>query len=365
MNDNADVLDYKITKTAINSNRRYAYEEVQAMIDGGDGDFKEEIMILNSLATKLRDKRMKEGSINFHSEEVKFILDDKMKPIDTYVKIQTEANMLIEDFMLLANKTVAEAIGKSDKYKNFTFVYRVHDEPNPEKLYNFIQLVSKLGYSMDISSREKLVKSYNTLFDTVSGKGEKNLVETVAVRTMAKAVYSTFNIGHYGLAFPFYTHFTSPIRRYPDLMVHRLIEAYLFEQKPSANKEDYEELCRHSSEMEKRAAEMERESVKYKQAEFLQDQIGKEFDGLISGVSKWGIYVELVDSKCEGLVRYNTLDDDFNYLDEENFCVIGQKYGKVYRLDDEVRVRVENVDLIKKQLDFVMVDKKVFKKKRK
>lgn len=364
MNDNADVLDYKIVKTVINSNRRYAYEEVQSMIDGADGDFKEEIMIFNRLAIKLRDKRMKEGSINFHSEEVKFILDNNMKPVDTYVKVQTEANMLIEDFMLLANKTVAETMGKSEKYKDYTFVYRVHDEPNPEKLYNFIQLVSKLGYSMDISSREKLVKSYNTLFDTVSGKGEKNLVETVAVRTMAKAIYSTFNIGHYGLAFPFYTHFTSPIRRYPDLMVHRLIEAYLFEQKPSADKEHYEELCRHSSEMEKRAAEMERESVKYKQAEFLQDQIGKEFDGLISGVSKWGIYVELVNSKCEGLVRYNTLDDDFYYLDEENFCVIGQRYGKIYRLGDEVRVMVENVDLIKKQLDFVMVNKKVDKKRR-
>lgn len=347
MNSNADILDYKIAKTVIKSNRRYAYEEVQEMIEGGDGEFKDEIMTLNDLATKLRDKRMKEGSINFHSEEVKFILDENMKPVDTYIKVQNEANMLIEDFMLIANKTVAETIGKSNKFKDYTFVYRIHDEPNPEKLYNFIQLVSKLGYTMDISSREKLVKSYNTLFDTVSGKGEKNLVETVAVRTMAKAIYSTVNIGHYGLAFPFYTHFTSPIRRYPDLMVHRLLEYYLFENKPSANQEYYEELCRHSSEMEKRAAEMERESVKYKQAEFLQDQIGKEFDGLISGVSKWGIYVELVNSKCEGLVRYNSLEDDYYYLDEENFRVIGQSYGKIYRIGDEVRVKVESVDLIK------------------
>lgn len=365
MNSNADILDYKIAKTVIKSNRRYAYEEVQEMIEGGDGEFKDEIMTLNDLATKLRDKRMKEGSINFHSEEVKFILDENMKPVDTYIKVQNEANMLIEDFMLIANKTVAETIGKSNKFKDYTFVYRIHDEPNPEKLYNFIQLVSKLGYTMDISSREKLVKSYNTLFDTVSGKGEKNLVETVAVRTMAKAIYSTINIGHYGLAFPFYTHFTSPIRRYPDLMVHRLLEYYLFENKPSANQEYYEELCRHSSEMEKRAAEMERESVKYKQAEFLQDQIGKEFDGLISGVSKWGIYVELVNSKCEGLVRYNSLEDDYYYLDEENFRVIGQSYGKIYRIGDEVRVKVESVDLIKKQLDFVMVKKNNAKKKRK
>ncbi len=365
MNNNADILNYKIAKTVIKSNRRYTYEEVQEMIEGGDGEFKDEITTLNDLATKLRDKRMKEGSINFHSEEVKFILDENMKPVDTYVKVQNEANMLIEDFMLIANKTVAETIGKNDKFKDYTFVYRIHDEPNPEKLYNFIQLVSKLGYAMDISSREKLVKSYNTLFDTVNGKGEKNLVETVAVRTMAKAIYSTVNIGHYGLAFPFYTHFTSPIRRYPDLMVHRLLEYYLFENKPSANQEYYEELCRHSSEMEKRATEMERESVKYKQAEFLQDQIGKEFDGLISGVSKWGIYVELVNSKCEGLVRYNSLEDDYYYLDEENFRVIGQSYGKIYRIGDEVRVKVESVDLIKKQLDFVMVKKNNAKKKRK
>lgn len=315
-------------------------------------------MTLNDLATKLRAKRMKEGCINFHSEEVKFILDENGKPIDTYVKIQKEANMLIEDFMLLANKTVAETIAKpGSRFKDYTFVFRIHDEPNPEKLYNFIQLVSKLGYSMNISSREKLVKSYNALFNAVDGKGEKNLVESVAIRTMAKAVYSTTNIGHYGLAFPYYTHFTSPIRRYPDLMAHRLIERYLIENQPSVDKEEYENLCHHASEMEKRAAEMERESVKYKQAEYLQDQIGKVFDGLISGISKWGIYVELKKSKCEGLVRYNELSDDFYYLDEENFRVIGQDYGNIYQLGDEVKVQVKNVNLIKKQLDFVIVSK--------
>ncbi len=354
LNENADIINKWIGKTVIRSNRRYAYEEVQDMIEGADGDNKKELMILNDLATKLRAIRMKEGCINFHSEEVKFILDENGKPIDTYVKVQKEANMLIEDFMLLANKTIAEAIAKSDKYKDYTFVFRIHDEPNPEKLYNFIQLVSKLGYSMNISSREKLVKSYNSLFNAVEGKGEKNLIETVAIRTMAKAVYSTTNIGHYGLAFPYYTHFTSPIRRYPDLMVHRLIERYLMENQPSVDKEEYEELCHHASEMEKRAAEMERESVKYKQAEYLQDHIGKVFDGLISGVSKWGIYVELKDSKCEGLIRYTDLNDDFYYLDEENFRVIGQDYGNIYRLGDEVKVRVKSVNLIRKQLDFEM-----------
>ena len=370
MDDNANVLNHWIGKTIIKSCRRYAYEEVQAMIEGGDGDYKDQILTFHHLATKLREKRKAQGSLNFHTEEVKFILDEHGKPIDTYIRVQNESHELIEDFMLLANRTVAETFGKSDsKWHNFTFVYRVHDEPNPEKLNNFLRLISRLGYTMDISTRSKLVKSYNKLFEDVEGKGEKNLVETVAIRTMAKAVYSTDNIGHYGLSFDYYTHFTSPIRRYPDLMVHRLIERYLIENQGSVDKKEYEEYCVHTSEMEKQAEEMERQSVKYKQAEYLQDKIGQMFEGLISGVSKWGVYVELKGNKCEGLVRYDDMPGDYYYLDEENFRVIGQESGRVLQLGDEVKVIVKNVNLLKRQMDFELIleetRRKATKKKRK
>lgn len=364
MDDEANIYNNWIGKTIIKSCRRYTYEEVQAMIEGGDGDYKEEILTFNKLATKLREKRMEAGSINFHTEEVKFVLDENKKPIDTYIREQNESHELIEDFMLLANRTVAETFGgKESKWKNHTFVFRVHDEPNPEKLNKFILLISRLGYSMDISTRSKLVNSYNKLFQDVEGKGEKNLVEQVAVRTMAKAVYTTDNIGHYGLAFDYYTHFTSPIRRYPDLMVHRLIERYLIDGQPSADKKKYEEMCLHSSDMEKQAEEMERQSVKFKQAEYLQDKIGQVFDGLVSGVSKWGVYVELKGNKCEGMVRYEDLPGDFYFLDEDNFRVIGEDTGKVIQLGDEVKVRIKAVDLFKRQMDFVILDDGMGKKK--
>lgn len=356
MDDEANIYNRWIGKTIIKSCRRYTYEEVQAMIEGGDGDYKDEILVFNSLATKLREKRMAAGSINFHTEEVKFILDENKKPIDTYVREQNESHELIEDFMLLANRTVAETFGKPDsKWRNYTFVYRVHDEPNPEKLNKFMLLISRLGYTMDISSRNKLVASYNKLFSDVEGKGEKNLIESVAVRTMAKAIYTTDNIGHYGLAFDYYTHFTSPIRRYPDLMVHRLIERYLIENQSSVDKKDYEEMCLHASEMEKQAEEMERQSVKYKQAEYLKDKIGQVFEGLVSGVSKWGLFVELKGNKCEGLVRYENLPGDYYYLDEDNFRVIGEDTGHVIQLGDEVKVVVKSVDLFKHKMDFEML----------
>ena len=366
MDDEATIYDRWIGKTVIKSCRRYTYEEVQTMIEGGEGDYKEEILTFHKLATKLREQRMAAGSINFHSEEVRFILDENKKPIDTYIRVQNESHELIEDFMLLANRTVAETFGKPEsRWSHHTFVYRIHDEPNPEKLNKFMLLLSRLGYSLDVSNRDKLVRSYNKLFEDVEGKGEKNLIESVAVRTMAKAVYSTDNIGHYGLSFDYYTHFTSPIRRYPDLMVHRLTERYLIENQGSVDKKDYEEMCKHASEMEKQAEEMEGQSIKYKQAEYLQDKIGQVFDGLVSGVSKWGLFVELKGNKCEGLVRYESLPGDIYYLDDDNFRVIGQNTGRIIQLGDEVRVRVQSVDLFKHKMDFEILADWPMPKKRK
>ncbi len=356
INDKAEVLSHWFGKTVIRSNRRFAYEEVQKIIETEEGEHVKKILKLNALAVIMRDARFKNGAINFNTPEIRFKLDEKGKPIETYVKESKEANHLVEEFMLLANKSVATFIGKPQNNKKpKTFVYRVHDEPNPEKLNTFNQFLNRLGYKLEIQSHDTLAKSFNRLFNDIKGKGEENMIETIAIRTMSKAYYSTDNIGHYGLSFPFYTHFTSPIRRYPDTMVHRLLESYL-EGKRSADKEAYEEKCVHSSDMEKRAAEAERASVKYKQVEFLLDKVGKTFDGLISGVSKWGIFVELVESKSEGLIRFNDMKDDYYYLDEDNYQIIGKRYGQKLRLGDPVRVLVKNVDMEKRQLDFELVE---------
>ena len=351
----ANVISQWFGRTVINSDRRFNYDEVQDIIEKNKGEFVNEINVLHRLASKLRDARFKNGSINFATQEVKFKLDEDGTPLSVYVKEQKDSNRLIEDFMLLANKKVAEFIGKKKtQEKPKTFIYRIHDQPSPEKLTTFIEFLGKLGYSLKINSQESLAQSYNDLFKQIAGKGEENMIETIAIRTMAKAEYSTDNIGHYGLAFQYYSHFTSPIRRYPDLMVHRLLDHYLGGGQ-STSKAVYEDKCQHCSLQERSAIQAERDSIKYKQAEFLLDKIGQEFDGLISGVSKWGIYVEIVGNKCEGMVRLQDLDDDFYYLDEDNYQVIGSRHGQQYKLGDQVRIMVKRIDLGSKQMDFTMV----------
>lgn len=351
----AQVLDQWFGRTVIRSNRRYAYEEAQEIIEGAEGDYQKEIRTLNALAVKLRSDRFKNGAIDFDREEVKFYLDEKGHPTGVYFKRSKEANKLIEEFMLLANKKVAERIGKPKPGKKArTFVYRIHERPLPEKLEEFNRFVAKFGYNVKTGSRKALTTSMNQLMADVKEKPEQNMIETLAVRTMAKAVYSTENIGHYGLAFDYYTHFTSPIRRYPDVMVHRLLQRYLDEGR-SVNKEKYEEYCKHSSDMEQVAANAERSSIKYKQVEFMADKIGQEFVGTISGVTQWGFYVELDDSKCEGLVSMTELDDDYYEFDDKNYCIAGRHHHRIYQLGDQVKVRVAKANLVARQLDYELV----------
>ena len=342
-------------KTVINSNRRFAYEEVQEIIETGKGEFSTEIAVLNKVALKLREERFRKGSFNFETQEVRFKLDELGRPLSIYLREMKDANKLIEDFMLLANRKVAEFIGKKRENQTVkTFVYRVHDTPNPEKLDTFTQFVERLGYKMKISSKKSLADSFNKLFSDIKGTGTETMIETIAIRTMSKAYYSTNNIGHYGLAFQYYSHFTSPIRRYPDLMVHRLLFNYM-NNAPSVSKEVYEPMCEHASEMERRAVDAERMSVKYKQAEYMLDKIGQEFDALISGVSKWGIFAEIIGTKCEGMIRLRDLEDDYYYLDEENYQIIGQRHGYRFKLGDKLKIRVKRIDLARKQMDYEWV----------
>ena len=358
IDDKANVHDQWFGKTIIRSDRRFNYQEAQEIIDQQREEFKEEMLKLNDLARKLRSERFKEGSIAFERVEVKFLLDEIGSPTGVYFKEHGESNELIEEFMLLANRKVAEYIGNVPREKKpKTFVYRIHDKPDKDKLETFAEFVQKFGYSINMKDNRTITRSINELLEKVEGRGEQNVIETLAIRSMAKAEYSTKNIGHYGLAFDYYTHFTSPIRRYPDMMVHRLLARYLDDGK-SANQKKFEDMCEHASDMEKLAENAERASIKYKQVEFLKDRIGEDFDGIISGVLEWGIFVELNDSKCEGLVHIRDLDDDFYIYDERNYCIIGQNNGKKYQLGDPVRVKLIRADLEKKQIDFLMLEKK-------
>jgi ribonuclease R len=369
IDNKATVLNQWFGRTVINSDQRFAYEEAQVIIETKAATIPAEISLtgkeykasnkvteatlkLDELAKILRRNRMNNGAISFDKVEVKFNLDEKGEPEGVYFKVSKDANHLIEEFMLLANRKVAEFIGKQKK----TFVYRIHDEPNEDKLFAMQALIMKFGYKLDLRDNKNISKSLNQLMEDVNGKKEQNLIDTLAIRTMSKAKYSTENIGHYGLAFDYYSHFTSPIRRYPDVMVHRLLQYYLDGGK-NADADVYEEKCAHSSNMESLATNAERDSIKYMQIKYMQDHKDEEFLGVISGVTEWGIYVEIVSNKCEGMCRIREIKDDYYTFDEKQYALVGQISKDLLQLGDEVYVKVKNADLVKKQLDFHFIRK--------
>lgn len=381
MDKNAHVLEEWFGRTIIHSNRRFTYEDAQQMLEGAFekiknnqhllngllNNYEEELYILDMLAKKLREARIKKGSITFEKQEVKFHLDESGNPTGVFFKQMKDSNKLIEDFMLLANRKVAEFIGKpkgpdkkpgrKENEQRKPFVYRIHDRPDATRLKSFSDFVNKLGFKLNIKNDTVAADSLNQLLKDVENKPESNAVEMLAIRTMAKAIYSTNNIGHYGLGFEYYSHFTSPIRRYPDVMAHRLLQYYLDGGDGKIDENELEMKCKHSSEREKLAAEAERASIKYKQVEFLKDKIGEVFEGIISGVSEWGVYVEIIENHCEGMVRLKDIEGDYYYFDEDNYRAVGKKTGKTYRIGDKVKIEIRRADLIKKQLDFLLLGK--------
>ena len=375
MDDKAEVKSWRLVHTVIRSNRRFAYEEVQAILEqngvkegtgepappapkgGYKGELADELITLDRLAKQLRAARFANGAVKFDSEELHFDIDAEGKPTSCYFKVSKDANKLIEEFMLLANRTVAESIGKVKKgQKAKTLPYRIHDAPDPTKLENLREFIVKFGYKLKTTGTKGAIsRSLNALMDQSQGRREQKLIETVALRAMMKAKYSVHNIGHYGLAFDYYTHFTSPIRRYPDTMVHRLLTRYQAGGR-SANKDHYEELCQHSSDMEQLAQNAERDSIKYKMVEFMGDKIGEEFDAHISGIQSYGIYCEIDENHCEGMVPMHDLDDDYYEFDERNYCLVGRRHHHKYQLGDAVRIKVARANIEKRQLDFELAD---------
>ena len=363
LDEEANIKQWHLAHTVIKSNRRYAYEEVQEILEGKDGDYAQELRVLDKMAKALRERRFKNGAVKFDREELHFDIDADGKPTRCYFKKSTDATQLIEEFMLLANRTVAEMIGAQPssskggkKTTAKTFVYRIHDQPDPQKLESLRVALAPLGYKVKTSgTRGAISKSLNKMMENAAGQREQKLVETLTLRSMMKAKYSTHNIGHYGLAFDYYTHFTSPIRRYPDTMVHRLLTRYQ-EGGRSVNQEHYEELCEHSSEMEQTAANAERDSIKYKMVEFMADKVGLEFDAHISGVQSYGIYCEIDENHCEGLVGMHDLDGDYYEFDERNYQLVGRRHHKKYQLGDAIRIKVARANVEKRQLDFILAD---------
>lgn len=357
LNGEGEVLHQWFGRTVIHSDRRFTYEEAQERIEKKEGDLAEEILVLDQLAKILRAERIKKGAITFDRSEVRFNLDENNEPIGVYFKMSKDSNHLIEEFMLLANRKVSEyiSLGRKQEPTNKTFIYRIHEDPDPAKIESLREFVSTFGYRMNVSTPKKTTESINNLLKAVKGKGEENMIETLAMRSMSKAKYSTDPIGHYGLGFEYYTHFTSPIRRYPDLIAHRLLQHYL-DGGRSVNKQDYEEYCKHCSDMERLASDAERDSIKYMQVKFMEKHLGEVFEGVISGVAEFGFWVEIPENGAEGLIKLRDLMDDSYMFDPKNYAVYGIRHGKKYQLGDKVKIKVMKANLVQKQLDFKIVE---------